>query len=106
MKEKGNNKITFLVIGILAGLILGGLGGYFISNHFHRNNFSGRNFQLDQNMINNINSFFNGSPTQEQITSYCQQNMSSCFYYCRQNPAFSYCSQLNIPSQRGTPQTG
>ena len=104
-------KAAKIIIVIFSVLIISGgsiLGTLYFTGFFTRNrNFSRQNFQLNESQIKDINSFFNSNPSSNEIQTYCTNNRGYCFYYCRQNPTSSSCSQLNFPSQTGTQaQTG
>jgi hypothetical protein len=104
IRERKDNKIMLVIVFSIVFFIAGGVAGYFIGHHaFPRNNFS----NLSDSAKAEITTFFENSPSSDQITAYCQQNPSYCIYYCRQNPNFEYCSQLNLSPQGGMPsQTG
>ncbi len=104
--EKKNNTTTYLIVGLIIGLVFGGLAGYFISVHFHKAGLPQRgNFQIDDATKAQITSFFDGNPTSDQINSYCQQNRMNCAYYCRTiNPGNEACKTLiNSTFSRGGP---
>jgi hypothetical protein len=105
-EKKEKSSIKLIIIFSIIFFIAGGVGGFFIGTSyraFSRGNFS----TLSDTTKNEITTFFNGNPTQEQAATYCQQNMAYCFYYCRQNPTSLYCTQLNLSRSRGMPpQTG
>jgi len=103
-----NKQIGGLIIGLLAGLVLGGAAGYFIANNFHRNNFQGRpNLQIDDNTKNQIASFFGSMPSTDEIQSYCQQNRTYCVYYCSTvSPSDEICKSIMNFSRTGGRQYG
>lgn len=105
MKQKS---ITiYLIIGLVIGLVIGGAAGYVIVNNMHKNNFPQRgNFQIDDATKNQITSFFDSTSDINQINSYCGQNRTYCFYYCRNiNPDNEACkSIINSTFTGGRPQ--
>ncbi|HTY44104.1 MAG TPA: hypothetical protein VMC80_02580 [Patescibacteria group bacterium] len=103
-EKREKSKIFVVLIFSIVFFIAGGVAGYFIASHhaFPRGNFP----NIGDATKSEITAFFDSNPSQDQVTSYCQQNMAYCFYYCRQvNPNYQYCSQLNFRSQR-TSQSG
>jgi hypothetical protein len=96
-----------ILIGLISGLILGVLAGYLLHNTINRNGNNpfpqGReNFQIDEKTKNEITSFFQSTSDINQINSYCQQNRTYCFYYCRSiNPNDQICQQIINSSQFG-----
>jgi len=98
MKKKKNvNKI--IISASITLVILGVAGWFFFHEMNSHNRFGNKNFpnkfQLNKTQINEINSFFNSNPTQNEINNYCNQSMPSCFYYCRnENSSNEFCGEL------------
>lgn len=94
---------TWLIIGLIMGLVIGGAAGYFISNNLHRFNFLGRgSLQIDDKTKNEITSFFESTSDINTINSYCAQNRMNCLYYCRNiNPNHEICQNLMNYTGRG-----
>jgi hypothetical protein len=97
-----NKILTGLIIGLLIGLVVGGSASYFIFNN-HRSNFPrDGNFQpnLSESQIKELTSFFNENHTPEEVSSYCEQNMMNCFYYCKNmNQSKEICGNMtNMPA--------
>lgn len=97
-----DKKLSWMAIGLVIGIVLGGIGGYLVANNIHRIAFPGRgNFQIDENTKNQITSFFQGTSDINEIRSYCDQNRMNCFYYCREiNPEHEICSEIQMPANR------
>lgn len=91
-----------IIIGLAAGLILGGIIGYILHNNINRNFIlRGGNFQIDEQTKQQITSFFEGTSDMNEINSYCDQNRMYCLYYCREiNPNHEICSQIQMPANR------
>jgi len=88
-----------LIIGILIGLILGGIVGYFICNNSRRvTPFRNQNFQIDEDTKKQIYFFFENTTDIDEIRSYCENNRINCFYYCKNiNQNHVICSELRGP---------
>lgn len=92
-----NKQTKEIIIGLIIGLILGIIIGYFIHNSIARNFLNIKNFQLSESQINEIKSFFDSNPSQEEINNYCNTNRMNCMYYCRTiNPDDEFCNSLNL----------
>ena len=87
-----------VIIVIIILIIIGITAGYLYYKGFFNNKqprFPRQNFQLNESQINEVTSFFNSSPTSEQIQNYCNASRMNCFYYCRNiNPENNYCKEL------------
>ena len=90
-----------LVIGLLIGILIGGIGGYFVSNTLNKSNsnFVGQGnfqgFQIDDTTKQEIISFFENSENVSEINSYCEQNRMNCFYYCTEiNSEHEVCNDI------------
>ena len=103
-------EVSYLIVGIIIGLVIGGSATYLILNNFRNHSFAkGGNFNLDENTKNQITSFFESSPSQTQLDDYCNQNRMYCIYYCRQvNPSSELCAGIlnSTNFQRPSPQGG
>jgi hypothetical protein len=79
---------------IVGGAVFGTL--YFTGFFIHkRPGFPGRNFQLNESQVNDINSFFSSNPSISDMQDYCTNNRGYCFYYCRNiNPNSEICSEI------------
>ena len=97
--------VLIIVIVIVVLVVIGAVVGYlYFSGKFNGHaRFPGRggqfnasrNIQLNQSQIDEVTSFFNSNPTQQQITDYCNTNRMNCFYYCMNiDKTNSYCKQL------------
>jgi hypothetical protein len=88
--------IVGIIIGIVAGLLIGCAGGYFYAHKQVRSDFGKfNNFQLNDEQKTEANSFFESHTNQTELDSYCKQNPSGCIYYCKDvNPDNEICSQL------------
>jgi hypothetical protein len=96
-----DKKISWLIIGLAIGLILGGAAGYIIKGNIPRNNFGRNNFQIDENTKSDIISFFDNTSDMNEITEYCDENRFYCMYYCREiNPEHEICSTIQMPANR------
>jgi gas vesicle protein len=90
-----------LFIGIIIGMIIGGLMGYFLSgliikpkSEFTRN----QDFQIDENTKEEVISFFGSNPTNEEVEKYCQENRMYCMYYCMEiNQNDDVCEKIQLP---------
>jgi hypothetical protein len=104
-----NNKINKIIIFSLIFLIIGGIAGYFIGaasfkNNFNReglpdfsNNMPNNNFQMNDSVKAEIESFFNSTSDITEINAYCKENPMYCMEYCRTiNPSNEACSQLDF----------
>lgn len=99
--ENKNKAAVWLITGIIIGLILGGIGGFIISNNLYKRDFRGGNLQISEETKNSIISFFESTSDTNEINSYCEQNRNYCFYYCREiNPEHEICSQIQMPANR------
>jgi len=94
-------KLTNLFLGLFVGIVVGVILGFFIfgsgSKHqeFRQENFGNNNFNIDENEIIN---FFDSSPSDTEIESYCQENPVSCMYYCREiKPELEICGSIEMP---------
>jgi uncharacterized protein YneF (UPF0154 family) len=114
-KKKGKKGAKKIIIISAVCLILIVIGGYFILGSVIKRNPENRNFNSDrrgnftQNQTplseetkNEITSFFGSSPSSSEIQTYCANNRSYCFYYCREtgqnNSEIDFCKQLkNLP---------
>jgi hypothetical protein len=52
------------------------------------------NMELNEPQISEVNSFFNGNPTSEEIQSYCKENRDLCFYYCKDSITSETCKNI------------
>jgi hypothetical protein len=112
MKD-GNKAIGKVILFSVIFLIVGGVAGYFIGEHSSRSNgnftrgggnFSYGNFQINETTRAEITSFFDNSPSADEISNYCQNNPRYCMEYCRViNPSDQICATLNIGFRGGTP---
>jgi hypothetical protein len=110
MKNEGNSAGKVILFSVIF-LIVGGVAGYFIGAHssnynndlgYGDGNFSNGNFQLNDTVREEINSFFDNSPTTVEVNAYCQNNPRYCMEYCRTiNPSSEICSTLDVGSFRG-----
>lgn len=105
-----NKAINKIILFSVIFLIVGGVAGYFIGEHFARPHFSAinGNFQINDTVKAEITSFFGSGPTTEQLNSYCQSNPRYCMEYCRSiNPSDELCKQIQLNySYRGGTPTG
>ncbi len=86
-----------LIIGIIIGLIIGGTIGYFSHNLISKSTpkMNGKEFEIDNQTKSEIMSFFNSSPSDSEVESYCQENRKNCVYYCTEiNEEHEICSQI------------
>lgn len=99
--KKNPNRI--IVIGVLSAFVLIALGVFIFSNYFFHNhqNFQMRsqfrrpgNFTINQTKVDETTSFFQDSPSADQVSTYCSQNRIYCFNYCRTNPTDKSCAGL------------
>ena len=104
MKKKFNKKI---IIISLACLILISISAYFIfaqpdKNFRQFNSNDGRmgSPQLTPEIENGITSFFESSPSDQEIENYCLENPMYCGYYC-QNSDAEFCESFKL--ERGIP---
>lgn len=90
MKEKNRKSIIifsiiFLVVGLGSGYILGSnISKNKIPSGFDNMN-GAENFgrlNLSDSVKTNITNFFESSPSNSEVSSYCQENPSYCIYYC------------------------
>lgn len=107
--KKISNLLIILGIVIAAAVIIGAV--LIFADHLENNyrnsypdmqfrngsrtrmNFSG-NFTLNKTKVAETATFFQSSPTLDQINSYCTQNRIYCGYYCRTNPGDTSCTQM------------
>jgi hypothetical protein len=119
--KKENKKSKSLIIGISAIIVLGIIFGviYFTGvlnpkeNNFGRNspngNFQGNpnsgSMELNKSQISDVTSFFNNSPTSEEVQTYCEENRVSCFYYCAKiNSEDELCKEMMTPPSMNNTQ--
>jgi len=97
--------IVWFIVGLIIGLVIGGASGYFYANKSPRGNFGNfNNFQINEESKAEVTSFFEGNPDEVTLTSYCQQNMNNCMYYCREvNKDNEACNQILNMSGEGVP---
>lgn len=101
MGDKKNHKYL-IVIGILGAIAIIALGFFLFLNHSsHNQNFQMRNgfrrpgnFTINQTKVDQTTSFFQDSPSADQVSAYCSQNRLYCFNYCRTNPTDNSCAGL------------
>lgn len=106
MTKSSMNK---LIVGLLIGIFIGGIGGYFISGtinkpnqNFPSGNFQG--FQIDDATKQEVISFFENTNDINKITSYCAENRINCFYYCMEvNQDHEVCNEIMVPSNNDGP---
>jgi hypothetical protein len=62
------------------------------------------NFSITPETENEITSFFQNSPSDSEIETYCQQNPMYCQYYCMKNTDAEFCSEFKPNDlERGMP---
>jgi len=102
--------IMILIIVIVVLIIAGGVFGYlyFTGAFNNHSRFQNRNFQLNQSEIDKTNAFFDSSPSESDVTSFCNEYRADCFYYCRTvNPQSSICTQMmNFTRNGNYPRQG
>jgi len=99
--------IAWFIVGIIVGLIMGSLAGYFYADKSSRGDFGNPNFngQIDEDQKTEVTVFFESNYNQSEITNYCNANINFCFYYCRQiNPDNNLCKNILNLSREGMPQ--
>ena len=92
-----------LIIGIIIGLFIGGIIGYFSHDLINKSNpkMNAGEFEIDDETKSEVISFFDSNPTNEEVEIYCQENRKNCVYYCTEiNSEYEICSQ--IKSQKGS----
>jgi hypothetical protein len=103
-RAKNRQLAKGIIIGLTAGLILGGVAGYLLHNNINRSFMQrGGNFQINEETKNSIISFFESTSDMNEINSYCEQNRINCLYYCMNiNPNHEICKMLtNYTSRQG-----
>jgi hypothetical protein len=112
LKESGAKKgktFVWLIAGLAIGLVIGAGATYLIfsssHNNFNKGNFGPmESFQINDSIKEEIASFFESSPAQEQIDDYCRQNMMYCTYYCRNiDSENEICATINSQGPGGNP---
>ncbi|MGA2130594.1 MAG: transmembrane domain-containing protein [Candidatus Pacearchaeota archaeon] len=102
MGDKKNHKYM-IIIGILGAVAIIALGFFLFSDHLSHNyqNVQMRNgirrpgnFTINQTKVDQTTSFFQGSPSADQVSTYCSQNRIYCFSYCRKNQTDESCAGL------------
>ncbi len=86
-----------IIIGLVMGLMIGLVAGYFVPHNFSRDGFSerGNEFQIDDETKNSIISFFDSTEDTNEISDYCDANRMYCTYYCKDiNPEHEICKTL------------
>ena len=98
--------IEWFILGIIIGLVVGGVMGSLYGSKFHRGNFGNlNNIQISEESQSEVTIFFESNPDQATLDAYCQNNMNSCMYYCRElNRNNELCSQILNMSKGGMPQ--
>lgn len=119
--KKKRNKIL-IIVGICVVVVAVGL--FFILKDNSKNKFD-KNFpggempgdfqggpggmhmqNLTDDEISEVEDFFNSSPDDSEIESYCQENMNYCMYYCMENSESDYCESLMPSMEDRTPPEG
>lgn len=58
-------------------------------------NFTPGEFQIDESVKEEIILFFDSSPSEEEIETYCKKNRMYCMYYCMEiDPENNYCENM------------
>ncbi len=90
-----------LITGILIGLLVGGIGGYFAYGAINepRSDFMQQGIpqgiQIDERAKQETISFFEGTTDTASIDFYCLQNRINCVYYCTEiNSELEVCNGL------------
>jgi hypothetical protein len=110
MSDKGKPIIRIIIFSVIF-LLIGGIAGYFIGQKTARGNFKGgetnfpnNNFRLNESVKTEIESFFQGTTSIEEINIYCQKNPMYCMEYCKTiNPSSEVCSELDFNIPGGMP---
>ncbi len=92
-----------LITGIILGVIIGGMIGYFSNDLISESTpkMNGGGFEIDDETKSEVISFFDTSPTNEDVEIYCQENKKNCVYYCTEiNQEHKICSEIKL--QKGS----
>ena len=99
-----------LIIGLIIGLLVGGAIGYFLYGMINprgpgsmkESNFQNNNFEIGEEIEQEIISFFESNPLSSEIESYCGENTMYCIYYCREiNSEYEICDNIGGPTNMG-----
>lgn len=91
-----------LITGIIIGLIVGGMIGYFSHDLISESTpkMNAGEFGIGDETKSEVISFFDLNPSNEEVEIYCQENRKNCVYYCREiNQEHEICSEIKLQKE-------